>query len=113
MNKFVVKLLLNGIIVIPLLMWFTEATFMGALVFSAILSAIAYIVGDKLILKGTNNTIATISDALLAGVFLWIAADFLEWTLTFGELLMIAIILAIAEVFFHRYLGNRDPETAS
>ncbi|MDT2236399.1 hypothetical protein P7H16_09180 [Paenibacillus larvae] len=29
MNKFLIKVLLNGIVVIPLLMWYTEATFVG------------------------------------------------------------------------------------
>lgn len=106
MNKFLLKLLLNGIVVIPLLLWFTEATFIASLITAGLLSTVAYFVGDQLILRASNNLIATIADGLLAFAFLWVAAELLLWSITFGQLFTIALILGIVEFIFHRIIAK-------
>lgn len=105
-----IKLLLNGIVVVPMLLWFTEATFWQAFWTSLALSVIAYPVGDQLILRASNNTVATLADAGLALVVLWIAADYMNWTLTTSELLAIAIVLSVVEAIFHRMLSRMDKQ---
>lgn len=106
MGRIPLKLILNGIVIIPLLMWFTEATFIGALLFALFLCIAAYIVGDQWILRKTNNTIATISDGIMAALLLWIAAVMFDWSLSFMELMAITITLAIVEIFYHRFLRH-------
>lgn len=106
LNKFLIKLLLNGIVVIALLMWYTEATFVGAATAAVILSAIAYVIGDQLVLRYTNNTTATIVDAIVAMFYLWLVARYANWSLSAGELLMIVIVLGLVEIGFHRFLGR-------
>jgi len=108
MMRFLSKLLMNAIVVVPLLMWFTEATFLGALLTALVLSALAYVVGDQLILRMSNNTIATIADALLTFLFLWIVASFSDWSLSFTELLIITAAVGVVEMIFHRQLGHWD-----
>ncbi|QHZ50329.1 DUF2512 family protein [Paenibacillus larvae] len=106
LNKFLIKVLLNGIVVIPLLMWYTEATFVGAATAAVILSVIAYLIGDQIVLRYTNNTVATIVDAVVALFYLWLVARYANWSLSVGELLTVVIVLGVVEIGFHRFLGQ-------
>lgn len=99
---------MNGIVVVPLLMWFTEATFWGSLLTAVALSAVAYAIGDQLILRASNNTTATLADAAIALLFLWMVASFANWTLSFAELLTIVVAVGVVELIFHRQLGRAD-----
>ncbi|MCP3775795.1 YndM family protein [Paenibacillus sp. MZ04-78.2] len=111
--KFIVKLLLNGIVVVPLLMWFSEATLLQAVITALVLSIIAYLVGDQWILKVSNNTVATAADAVLSFAVLWMAARWMNWDLSFMEMIIISLVLGVVEVFFHRFLGTVDDRTAA
>jgi hypothetical protein len=104
MDKFIKKIVLNGVVVIPLLMWFTGASFMSAMITAVALAVIAYLLGDQIILRASNNTIATIADAVLAIVFLWVVAYFMNWRINLIELVTIALVLGVVETFFHRFL---------
>jgi hypothetical protein len=106
MEKFLLKILLNGIVVIPLLLWFAEATFMASLITAVALSTVAYFVGDQLILRASNNITATIADGVLAFAFLWIVSEFMLWSITFGQLFTIALILGVVEFIFHRIIAK-------
>lgn len=108
MNRFWLKALLNALVVIPMLMWFTEATFLGSLITSLGLSVIAYLIGDQMILRATNNMVATIADAGLSFVYLWAVAAFANWNFTWGELLFTVALLGVLEYFFHLYLRMND-----
>jgi membrane protein DedA with SNARE-associated domain len=108
LEKFIVKLVANGIFVVPLLMWLGGASFVGALITAVVLCVIAYLLGDQIILRSSNNTVASLADAVIAFVFLWAVGYYMRWTLTFAELLTIAVVVGIVEAFFHRYLGMRD-----
>ncbi|HZG13386.1 MAG TPA: DUF2512 family protein [Candidatus Bathyarchaeia archaeon] len=113
MGRFLVKLVLDGIILVPFLMWFTEGTIFSILMTALGLTVIAYLIGDQMILRATNNVIATISDAVLAAVYLWAVAAMLDWNLSWRELLITVAALGVAEFVYHRYLGFRDGRQAS
>ncbi|GIP38930.1 hypothetical protein J31TS4_22100 [Paenibacillus sp. J31TS4] len=104
MDKLLWKLLGNGAIVVLFLMWFTEASFLGSLAAAVVLTLIAYVLGDRIILKNTNNMVATVSDAVLAAVYLYAVAVYAGWSLSFGELITIVAVLGLFEYFFHFYL---------
>lgn len=108
LGRLVVKLLANGIVVVPMLMWLTEAGFTASLLTALALGVLAFLIGDQLILRQTNNLVATLADAVIAFAFLWFVADVMDWALTFGELLAIVVVLGVVETVYHRYLGNRD-----
>ncbi len=108
LQKFILKAAINSIIVVSMLLWMSDATFMESLLTAVALTVIAWVVGDQIILRKTNNLVATIADAALAFLFLWVVSDFLDWTLNFTELVMIVAVLGIAEFFFHRVLGVVD-----
>jgi len=106
--KFIIKWVLNGIIVTALLIWYADVTFWTAFVAASVLTIIAYLLGDQLVLRSTNNTVATVTDFLLAAVYLGLASYFFNWDLTFGETMIISAILGLAEWVYHRYVLGDD-----
>lgn len=106
--KFILKWLVNGAIVVSLLMYYADASFIPAAITATILTLIAYFIGDLLILRMTNNIIATLSDAVLAFLFLWIAGFVMNWSLSFMEILFISLLLGVAEWVLHRYVFNSN-----
>jgi hypothetical protein len=108
LGKFVIKALLNSLVVVPLLLWFTEASFAAAVVTSLLLSIVAYFIGDQMILRFTSNAIATLADAVLAFAFLWMAADMQGWSLSMSELISIVILLGFVEYLLHSWLIRDD-----
>ena len=105
MDKFLLKVLLNGLIVVSLLIWLTESTFMQAIVTSIIFSTIAYFVGDQMILIASNNLTASVTDALLALAYFWFITDFLQWSMALSEMIIISFALGAVEFIFHRIIA--------
>lgn len=104
MNGFIRKSIMNGIVAVPLLLWFTEATILGSVAAALALSTLAYFLGDQLVLRMSNNLVATAADAILAFAFLWAVAFYSRWTLSLGELFVIVALLGIVEWIFHKQL---------
>ncbi|MFV8828899.1 DUF2512 family protein [Alkalihalobacterium sp. APHAB7] len=77
----------------------------GATIGLAVLIVIlSYIVGDLAILKATNNTIATLSDLVLATLVIWIVGPFFQGSLIpFSVALISAIIISAGEWIFHKF----------
>ena len=108
MNGFLRKIILNSIVIIPFLIWFSDASFLVSLVTALTLSVLTYLVGDQLFLRMTNNTVSTIVDVALSIGFFWIAAWVTNWTLNFTEILSLSVLLGSVEWAFHRYLRKVD-----
>ncbi|WP_248927300.1 DUF2512 family protein [Paenibacillus hamazuiensis] len=106
--RFLIKLVMNGIIVVPMLLWLSEATFVQAAVSAVLLCVIAYWLGDQVILRNSNNLVASVADAGLAFFFLWAAADFMDWTLTMTDLAILAVSVGVVEFIYHRLLAAYD-----
>ncbi|MBB3112797.1 hypothetical protein FHS18_004899 [Paenibacillus phyllosphaerae] len=110
MAKFVFKWLVNGAIVISLMMYYTEATLTEAAIAATGLTIVAYIIGDQLILRKTNNIVATIVDFGLSAAYLYVVADFLDWGLSLDELFFTCLMLGIFEFVFHRFMLSDHSE---
>lgn len=108
MSRFLIKAAVNGIIVVACLIWFADATWTSAILTALGLTVIAYLIGDQMILRATNNMIATIADAVIAAFYLWAIAEWLDWPLSFGELMITVALLGVAEFVYHRFLGVYD-----
>jgi hypothetical protein len=106
--KFVMKWILDGAVVALLLIYFADVSFIEAAITATALTIIAYGVGDQVILRSTNNTVATLADGVLGFFILWIAAYSMNWDINIGQILIIAVILAIAEWVVHRYIFQPD-----
>jgi uncharacterized membrane protein len=104
--NFFLKLLLNSIVLIPLLLWFTGAPLFSIVLAALGLCVLAYLVGDLFILRATNNTVATIADGVMAFIYLWAVAYFADWALSFSELFVTVLALAFVEAIFHRMIAR-------
>ncbi len=70
---------------------------------------INYVVGDLLVLPSLGNVIASVGDGLMAAIIAYaIDAFSVNFATSFTSLLIFAIIVTVAEFFFHMYLKNDD-----
>ena len=90
---------------------FYDMSFGNVLSISVVLTLASYLIGDLLILRKTNNTMATISDFAIAFLVIWLMGE----NLTYGDsLIMPALIaaagIALVETFFHKYVARQIQE---
>jgi membrane protein HdeD len=97
------KLLVNGIIAVPGLLW-SGTSLSFALVTSAVVSLVAYGLGDAVILPRTNNTFASTADFALVFSLFWLAAFVFAQPFRLSGLFLTAFAISVAEYFFHDYL---------
>lgn len=97
------KILLNGIIAVPGLLW-SNTSLLFALVTSIVLTLLAYGLGDLVILPRTNNTFASLADFLLSFSLLWAASVMFMQPFSLSGIFLTAFALSVVEYFFHDYL---------
>lgn len=86
---------------------FTDLTIIQGVIIGIILSVIAYLLDDLLILPMSNNTVATASDVVLAAVIYWAGVRVFNGTgLTFWEIIIFAAVVGVSEWFLHKYLAR-------
>lgn len=95
-----------GIIAIALeivLNLLSDLTFGQILIVSVVVTVLAYLIGDLLILPMSNNTIATVADFGLALVTIY-AFDWVyrNAEISFFDAALAALVLAAGEWFFHK-----------
>ncbi len=109
--KFIMITVVTGIILGSL----AALNFTDILYISAAVTIVAYIIGDLLILSATNNTVATISDAVLALVVIYMFN--LLWNtnvISLSDALITALVIGLGEWFFHKYVARKVfPNTPS
>ncbi|WP_366249668.1 YndM family protein [Terribacillus aidingensis] len=120
-----VKALVIKFIMILAVLWivFTlmfDTEFSDTLLMSVVLTIAAYVIGDLLILSRAGdrskpdgdftkrNAIATVSDAILTFIVLWLLGEALlnpDDNVVMASLIS-AVVIGIGEWFFHRYVNN-------
>ena len=90
---------------------FYDMSFGNVLSISVVLTLASYLIGDLLILRRTNNTMATISDFAIAFLVIWLMGE----NLTYGDSLIMPALIAAAgialfETFFHKYVARQIEE---
>ncbi|MFZ0447079.1 MAG: YndM family protein [Bacillus sp. (in: firmicutes)] len=90
---------------------FYDMSFGNVLWISVVLTLASYLIGDLLILRRTNNTMATISDFAIAFLVIWLMGE----NLTYGDSLIMPALIAAAgialfETFFHKYVARQIQE---
>ncbi|MEK3883617.1 DUF2512 family protein [Paenibacillus sp. PL2-23] len=108
MLKFLLKFLVNGLIVATYLYYYTEISYWSAVVVATGLVVLAYLIGDQIILRATNNAFATVCDVVLAAGYLGLLSYLYDWSLSLGETVMIALTLGLAEWLMHRFLFQEE-----
>lgn len=116
LKAILIKLVMITVVLGIILTGIYDGEFNDTFAISVVLTIIAYLIGDLLIFrKGGNdseyskrNTIATISDIILAFIVVYLMGK----QLYVGEdnfvlpTLLSAVVIGIGEWFFHKYLNN-------
>lgn len=101
-----VKLLSHGIPVALLLALAGGASWSVAILLALLLSLVAYLLGDLLVLPYTGNAVGTFVDGVLAALLLWAARAtavlFSIWTI----LLVVVAVMLVEAFFFHPFLNR-------
>lgn len=108
-NALLVKLLMN-LVAAAIAFSVVGANVFGWVFFVGILgTVIDYLVGDLLILPKVGSLIgAVINGGLAALIALAVSIVFPAFTITTFSVLIFAVLIAIGEYFFHRYLLKAD-----
>ena len=78
------------------------------LTLSLVLTVVAYVLGDRMILPAAGNAVAVLADGLLAFLILWLAGIMVAaMDLRFGAIVLATSVIGIVEFFFHQYLISR------
>lgn len=104
MIKFLLKWVINGAIAVSFLMYYSSATFWGAVLAATGLTVIAYLLGDQLILRASNNAAATFADFVLTVLYFMALTYMFDWNISWGEAIFLAVLIGVAEWILHRYV---------
>lgn len=83
----------------------TTLTIYEIAVVSAAVTILSYLLGDLLILAFSNNFVATVADAVLAFLTIYMFNFWSDYgIITAGDAIISAVVLAAGEWFFHKYM---------
>jgi hypothetical protein len=109
-----VKALIIKFIMVTAILWLIlggmfEVSIENIFIISILLTGVSYVVGDLYVLPKFGNTAATIADFGLAFAGIWVLGSLLfEQTDDLaGAALISAAVVAIGELFFHRYMKKQ------
>lgn len=101
-------LLRKAILTLPfvwvILSLLNDVSFVNSTLLGIALILISYFLGDLMILPRMGNITATVSDFILTLIVIWGGLNVFGYEEAFGESLLTAIVITIAEFFFHLWM---------
>ncbi|MCL6604926.1 MAG: YndM family protein [Paenibacillus sp.] len=77
----------------------------GGAIFTALgIAIVSYVLGDLMILPQSSNLFATALDGVLVILVIWFVSLSTDWTMSFGDILIITALAGFFEYFFHMWL---------
>lgn len=102
---FIVKYLMVAVLLEVLMYLLTNLSFKEILVVALAVTVVSYLIGDLLILAVSSNFVATLADAVLALLTIYVFNYVAGYgTIDFIDALVCALVLAVGEWIFHRYM---------
>jgi uncharacterized membrane protein YcaP (DUF421 family) len=103
--NFIIKMAFIYLVLFILIPVFGKSTWTQIIITGLILGVLAYIIGDLWILPKFGNITAVLADFGLAALVIWLMMKSLpQYILTTRGVWIIALVLALGEWLFHRYL---------
>jgi Protein of unknown function (DUF2512). len=103
----IIKFVMASVILEIVLSFLTVLTFGQILMISLAVTAVSYIIGDLLVLSFSNNTVATLADALLAfAVIFLFNYRYGIGIISYTNAIIASVVLAVGEWFFHKYVSR-------
>ena len=82
------------------------------LIMGLVLTAVSYILGDLMILPAAGNSIAVLSDIVLATILLWVLGNAMDNSAgALVNALAVSFFIGIGEWLFHNYMQEKVLET--
>lgn len=101
------KFVMVAVVLEIILRLLTNVSFLNILYIALTVTIVSYLLGDLAILPRSNNTVATISDAVLAlAVILLFNVIYTTANISFLTALLAAAVLGIGEWAFHRFMSR-------
>lgn len=114
---FILKFVMIAAVLLIILTWAFDVSFVDTLLISLALTAVSYVMGDLLIFlhagkpqdQTTRNTIATVVDFVTAFLLIWLIGQILTGTMEemIAPALISALVLSAGEWFYHKYVDYK------
>lgn len=99
------KFIITAIVLEILLGILTTLSFGEIIAISAVVTIFSYLIVDLIILSASNNSVASLSDAALSFVIVYLFNYVPGYGIvTIGASLISAVVIGVFEWFFHRYM---------
>lgn len=112
-----IKFVMVTAVLLIVLTWIFDVSFVDTILISLALTAVAYMMGDLLIFlnagkpsdQTTRNSIATVSDFLMAFLVIWLVGQLLTGDMVqmVAPALVASLVIAAGEWFFHQYMDQK------
>jgi hypothetical protein len=95
------------LVLVILLTMFNGYPLLNTIFLSLLITGLAYVIGDLLILQRANNTVSTVADIGLCTLKIWVLAPFiLGAAVPFSLAFISALLIGGGEWFFHKYMAG-------
>ena len=103
----IIKVLMIGVITMVVLSMFRGITPADSIYIAIVITLVAYVLGDMLILPAYGNLAASISDGIIAFLIAWLTPFVApNIPVTLGNALAVGALVGIGEWFFHKYVAR-------
>ncbi|MHB9094725.1 MAG: DUF2512 family protein [Eubacteriales bacterium] len=101
----IIKFAIVAAVLEAVLHYLSNLSVLNTLYVALAVTIIAYLIGDLIILPRTNNTIATIADAMIALLTI-LAFNYIipNARISFANALITCAVLAVGEWIYHKYV---------
>ncbi|UTR08663.1 YndM family protein [Evansella sp. LMS18] len=107
LRALVIKSLMITLVLVILLTMFNGYPLLNTIFLSLLITGLAYVIGDLLILQRANNTVSTVADIGLCTLKIWVLAPFiLGAAVPFSLAFISALLIGGGEWFFHKYMAG-------
>ena len=116
LKALVIKFVMSAVVLGIILTGIYDYNFSDSMLISLVLTVVAYALGDLLVYQNAaddsdykkRNIVATISDLILTFLVIWIMGEslFENTGMIIQGSIVSAIVIAIGEWFFHKYLDK-------
>lgn len=109
LQALLIKFVMSTVVLYVILGIFYGAAFSNVLWLSAILSLIAYMLGDLIVLPIGGNAAASLADAIFTFLAVWILGSQIFPTVAsvVSAAIISGLFIAAGEWFFHNYMKKR------
>ncbi|MDN4074374.1 YndM family protein [Fictibacillus terranigra] len=114
LRALLIKFIASFAILYIVLGFVDDVSFRDIFTISLVLTVVAYALGDLTILPRTNNTVATVSDFVLAFAVIWSMSETMTYQEnTFFNSFIASLGIAIVEYFYHKYVSREVLKNSS